>query len=66
MYNGGKTRKTITRRMRIAAFSGSLYTDKEKDCHISRVVLVCHFFCICSRTLDGFWMKPECTGTAKG
>lgn len=29
MYNGGKT-KTITRRMRIAAFSGSLYTDKEK------------------------------------
>ena len=43
MYNGGKTRKTITRRMRIAAFSGSLYTDKEKDCHISRVVLVCHF-----------------------
>lgn len=30
MYNGGKTRKAITRRMKIAAFSESLHIDKEK------------------------------------
>lgn len=30
MDNGGETRKTITTRMKIAAFSESLHTHKEK------------------------------------
>lgn len=30
MYNGGEARKTIKRRMKIAAFSESVHTDKEK------------------------------------
>lgn len=51
--------------MRIAAFSGSLHTDKEKGLpHLE--LCLCVIFCICSHTLDGFWMKPLCTVTAKG
>lgn len=30
MYNGEESRKTVTRRMKIAAFSESSHTDKEK------------------------------------
>lgn len=45
MYDGGKTRKTITRRMRIAAFSGSLYSDKEKGLpHLESCACVSFFF----------------------
>lgn len=64
MYNG-ETRKTITRRMKIAAFSERLHTDKEKGLPHPESCALCHF-CICSHTLDGIWMKPLCTITPKG
>lgn len=64
MYDGGKTRKTITRRMRIAAFSGSLYSDKEKGLpHLESCACVSFFLYLLTYTgwfLDEAFMYSNC------
>lgn len=65
MYSG-ETRKTITRRMKIAAFSETSAHLQRKRTATSGELCLYVVSCICSRTLDGFWMKPLCTVTLKG
>lgn len=57
MYSG-ETRKTITRRMKIAAFSETSAHLQRKRTATSGELCLCVISCICSHTLDGFWMKP--------
>lgn len=65
MYSG-ETRKTITRRMKIAAFSETSAHLQRKRTATSGELCLCVVSCICSHYTGWFWMKPLCTVTLKG